>query len=161
MPRRRESGLRRFAAEDRLERAPGLELLARGRIALDDEAGAAAAVAELQAIADRVGTPPPLRASADFAAGALEFARGHFEFARRHFEDAVDRFARSGCPFEAGRSCLQLARSFDALGRPAPARAEALVARQALADLGATRLFPDMPRGISELARVTKPGGVC
>ena len=134
-----ERYLRRFAADNQLERAPGLDLLARTRIAQHDDRAAAALVAEIQGIATLVGTPP-LAASAALTAGLLELARGAFGDARRRFEDAVDLFSRSGCPFEAGCARLELARALEALGRPAPARAEALGARQALAHLGACRL---------------------
>ena len=134
-----ERYLRRFAAQDRLERAPGLELLARARIAVDDEAGADAAVAELRRIADEVGAPL-LLPSAAYAAGIVHFARGAFDEARRQLEDAADLFARGGSPFEAGRARIEVARAFEALNRTAPARAEALAARRILAKLGATRL---------------------
>jgi ATP/maltotriose-dependent transcriptional regulator MalT len=151
-----ERYLHRFAVDDRLERAPALELLARSRIALDDETGGAAALAELEQIACEVATPA-LKASARHAAGVLRFARGDFDEARRSFEDAVDLYARSGSPFETGRARLELARTFDALGRPAPARAEALIARQSLADLGATRLVERIDTFVAGLTREQKP----
>lgn len=133
-----ERFLRRFRPEDRLERVPGLELLARARLALNDVGAAQVLVREIEEIADRVATPP-LRAAAAVARGLVEAALGQSGEARRWFEDAVDLFTRSGCPFEAGRARLELARAYDALGRPAPARGEALAARQAFADLGAAR----------------------
>jgi ATP/maltotriose-dependent transcriptional regulator MalT len=146
-----ERYLRRFAADDCLERVPGLDLLARARLALDEEAAAAAIVAEFEAIAQEVAVPV-VRASAHLAAGALEFARGAFDGARRRFEDAVDLFARGGCPFEEGRARLELARTLDALGRPEAARSEAQAASQALAHLGAQRLVERIGAFLSGLS---------
>jgi ATP/maltotriose-dependent transcriptional regulator MalT len=145
-----ERYLRRLAGEDCLERVPGLELLARARLALDEESAAAAIVEELEAIARRVAAPL-VRASAHLAAGALEFARGAFDAARRHFEDAVDLFARGGCPFEEGRARLELARILDALGRTEAARSEARAASQALAQLGAQHLVERIEAFLSGL----------
>jgi LuxR family maltose regulon positive regulatory protein len=132
-----ERYLRRFPPDDRTERASGLELLVRVRLALDELHLAETALDELESIAETIGTDP-LRGSASLASGIVEFARGLFDIARRHLEDAIDFFERSGCPFEAGRARLELAVALGALGRPASH--EARSAQNIFVRLGATRL---------------------
>lgn len=134
-----ERYLRNFPPEARTERAAGLEILARARVALADDAAARVAVEELDAIAATISTPP-LRASAAYGAGLLSFAAGDFSAARRHFEDAVDMYEHGGLPFEGARARIELARTLVALGQPVPARQQADAARRALETLGATRL---------------------
>ena len=119
-----ERYLRRIPEHNRVERAPGLELLVRARLALGQGKQAAAALAHLAAIASEVGTSP-LLASERHAAGLASAADGDLESARRAFEDAVDRFQQSGAPFETARSRIALARTLARLGRVEEARAEA------------------------------------
>jgi hypothetical protein len=60
-------------------------------------------------------------------------------------EDAVDRFERSGAPFEAAQPRLDLAGSLIAVGRAKEAEREAIVARDRLARMGqpgAARRWP-------------------
>ncbi len=108
----------------------------RALATLGDLERAAAAAAELQTLAQRVGTDP-LRASASFAAGLLAAAAGAYDSARRSLEDASDLFERSPAPFETARTRIELARVLRMLGRDAAAAREAAAARDALQRLGA------------------------
>src|ERR671923_1229824 len=98
--------LRQARAERKLERAPPLELLVRARVARGELDEARAALASLREIERLVGTEP-LRASADLAEGLLAAATGRHERARILLEDAVERFERSGAPFEAPPGRIQ------------------------------------------------------
>ena len=128
--------LRQAPAERKLDRAPALELLVRARVARGELEEARAALQSLREIEQLVGTEP-LRASTDLAEGSLEAARGDHERARTLLEDAVDRFERSGAPFEASRARLELATSLAAMGRTEPAEREARTALDRLIELGA------------------------
>jgi ATP/maltotriose-dependent transcriptional regulator MalT len=119
-----ERYLRRLPEYNRIERAPGLELVVRARLALGQGKEAARALVHLTEIASQVGTAP-LLASARLAAGLASAAEGDLESARRAFEDAVDRFQQSGAPFETALSRVALARTLAALGRTEEGRAEA------------------------------------
>ena len=63
--------------------------------------------------------------------------RGDHERARTLLEDAVDRFERSGAPFEAAQARIELATSLLALGRADAAEREAAAALELLLELGA------------------------
>ena len=128
--------LRRLPADGMLDRAPALELLVSARVARGELDEAASALAALREIERLVGTPP-LRASADLAEGMLEAARGDHDRARVLLEDAVDRFQRSGAPFETALTKIELAASLAALGRTDPADREAAAALECLLELGA------------------------
>jgi DNA-binding CsgD family transcriptional regulator len=128
--------LRRLPAQARVERAPVLELLVRGRIGRGELDQARAAVAELREVEALVGTPA-LCASADVAEGLLAAARGDHERARILFEDAVDRFERCGGPFDAAQARVELATSLLVLGRTDGAAREAATALESLSALGA------------------------
>lgn len=130
--------LRRIPLEDRTERAAGLELLVRAKLALGECEPAALALAELQTIATMAGTEP-LRASANFAAGLVAAAGEDYETARHRLEEAVDLFERSGVPFETAQARLELARVLQPLGRWAAAEHEARAAWRAYQELGAAR----------------------
>jgi DNA-binding NarL/FixJ family response regulator len=67
----------------------------------------------------------------------LAAAAGDHERARALLEDGVDRFERSGAPFEAARARIELATSLVALGRSEVARQEASAAVERLRELGA------------------------
>jgi DNA-binding NarL/FixJ family response regulator len=67
----------------------------------------------------------------------LEAAGGEHERARTLLEDAVDRFQRSGAPFEAAQAQIELATSLAALGRTELAEREATTALDRLLELGA------------------------
>ena len=102
-----ERFIRRIPASDRIERAPGLEVLARAAIACSDLNRAEAAAGELQAIAGSVGTGP-LRAGAAYVGGLVAAAVGDDERARRSLEIAADGYAKEGAPFELGRARVAL-----------------------------------------------------
>jgi ATP/maltotriose-dependent transcriptional regulator MalT len=130
--------LREMPETSRTQRAAGLEVIVRAYVAVADDAAAAAALAELRAIADAVRTEP-LRACVSFSSGVTEAAAGDHEAARRSFEDAAYLFQRSGAPFEAGRARLELARALAALGRAEHAAEQAAAAATVLARIGARR----------------------
>ncbi len=104
-----EKYLRNLPAEDRMERAIGLELMVRSSAAMGDFEAAEEPLAELQRIAKHVGMKP-IKASAALAGGLLAAARGDHDKARTCLEDAVDLYERSRAPFEAARARLNLAR---------------------------------------------------
>jgi LuxR family transcriptional regulator, maltose regulon positive regulatory protein len=129
--------LRQLPADAMLDRAPVLELLVSARVTRGIELDKAASdLAALREIERWVGTPP-LRASADLAEGMLEAAQGDHDRARALLEDAVDRFQRSGAPFEAALARIELATSLAALSRTDVAEREAAAALDCLVGLGA------------------------
>jgi len=128
--------LRNVPEHRSLSRAPGLELLVRARAAAGDLDGATAALAALRDVERLVGTEP-MSACADAAEGVLALARGEHDPARVLLEDAVDRFTRSGAPFEAAQARLALAGALAGLGRPDAAEREAAAARERLRELAA------------------------
>jgi ATP/maltotriose-dependent transcriptional regulator MalT len=131
-----ERRLRQVPAQCELDRPPALELLIRARIARGDLEEARSALETLREIERLVGTVP-LRAAADVAEGLLAAAGGDHERARTLLEDAVDRFERSGGPFEAAQARLELATSLVALGRSDAAEREATAALNRMLELGA------------------------
>lgn len=128
--------LRQAPVERKLDRAPALELLVRARVARGELEEARAALESLREIERLVGTEP-LRASGELAEGLLEAAGGEHERARTLLEDAVDRFQRSGAPFEASQARIELATSLAALGQSELAECEATTALERLLELGA------------------------
>ena len=128
--------LRQAPEHQELGRAPALELLIRARIARGELEEAAASLETFREIEHLVGTGP-LRAFAERADGMLRAAQGEHERARPLLEDAVDRFERSGAPFEAARTRVELATSLMALGRTDAAEREASAAVELLLGLGA------------------------
>ena len=98
----------------KLDRAPGLELLIRARAARGELEDAGPALDALREIADAVGTEP-LRASVELAEALLAAAGGDNDRARPLLEDAIDRFERSGGPFEASLARIELATALLAL----------------------------------------------
>jgi DNA-binding NarL/FixJ family response regulator len=128
--------LRQLPADGMLDRAPALELLISARVARGEFDEATSALAALRETERLVGTLP-LRASADLAEGMLEAARGDHDRARALLEDAIDRFQRSGAPFEAALARIEFATSLAALGRMDPAEREAAAALECLLELGA------------------------
>jgi LuxR family maltose regulon positive regulatory protein len=117
-------------------RAAGLELLVRAEVALGEERRAAVAAEELEAVAALVSTDP-LRAAASCAAGIVASAAGDRQRARAAFEDAARLFQRSGAPFEAARSRIELARVLAAGDRVRDAVREARSAATSLRRIGA------------------------
>jgi DNA-binding CsgD family transcriptional regulator len=133
---RAEQYLREAPSQAGTVRAAGLELLVRARTALGDAEAAAAALDELEGVADAVATDP-LRASGSFAAGLVAAAGGERDRARTAFEDATRLFHRTGAPFEAARARVQLAQVLGELGRPGEAVREAGAAATSLHRIGA------------------------
>ncbi|HXF52448.1 MAG TPA: LuxR C-terminal-related transcriptional regulator [Dehalococcoidia bacterium] len=131
-----ERVLRRIPPEDRIERAPALELKVRALADAGRPEDAALALQELQDIADCVRTDP-LRASASLAAGAFEAARGAYTAAIACFEDAVDLYQRAGAAFEGARARIRLARALLRLGRVEAATQEAEAALRVFRRLSA------------------------
>ena len=147
--------LRRLPARNRVERAAGLELGVRARLAAGERRQAQAAFDELSAIAREVGTAP-LLASERLAAGFLASADADLESARRHFEDAVDRFQQSGAPFETARARIELARALSALGRVEDGRSEA---EKAIALFESTGARGEIATARDLLAAAADPAG--
>ena len=131
-----ERVLRQTPEERTLDRAPALELLVRAHVARGALAEARDAAGRLRALEQRVGTPA-LRAGADLAEGTVAAAGADHEGARPLLEDAVDRFERSGGPYDAAHARIALATCLGALGRTAEAEREAAVALARLTELGA------------------------
>jgi len=131
-----ERVLRQLPAERLVDRGPALEVAIRGRIARGQLEEATRALAALRDTERIIGTLP-LRAGADLVEGLLAAAEGDQEQARTLLEDAVDRFERSGAPFEAAEARIELATTLVALGRLDEAEREARVALERLLELGA------------------------
>lgn len=128
--------LRQLPGDRKLARVPALELLVHARIACGELDEAGSALASLQEIEREVGTQP-LRARADRAAGLLAAAQSDHDRARTLLEDAIDRFLRSGAPFEAAQARLELATTLVAVDRMDAAEQEAAAALESLLELGA------------------------
>jgi LuxR family maltose regulon positive regulatory protein len=128
--------LRHLPPENRTDRAAAFELAVRAQSALGQTEDAHAALRELDALADTLGTDP-MRASAAFAHGVLAAAEGEPAAARRHLEDAVDLFHRAGAPFETACARLELAGVLRGVGRRDLAVQEARRAHDTLWSMGA------------------------
>jgi LuxR family transcriptional regulator, maltose regulon positive regulatory protein len=128
--------LRQVAGERKLDRADALSLLVRAHAARGELAEGTAALAELREVERLVGTAP-LAAYADLAEGFLATAAGDHDRARVRLEDAVDRFERSGAPFDAAAARVELATSLLALDRADEAEREVVAAIDRLDELGA------------------------
>lgn len=150
--------LRRVPAADRTERAAGLALAVRVRIARGDSDAAQASLAELDAAAARVGAEA-LRALASLARGRLAAAGPDRESARTALEDAVDLFERSGAPYETALARLDLARVLDAAGRRPAATREAREAHAAFERLGARPAAREASDLLREMEAGSKPDG--
>ena len=130
--------LRRVGRTAPIERIPALELLAQAYAELGELGGAGAAAADLEQIAERLGTPY-LRGRARLTAGRVADRSGDHEEARRSLEDALDLFVESSAPYEAGLARLSLSGALASLGRPDAAETEACAAEKLFAKLGAVR----------------------
>lgn len=133
-----EEYLRRVPRDDRTERVPGLDVLARARVAEGAFDQARTAIDELRAIADTIGTEP-LRATVAHAEGCLIAAEGDNHGACGRLEESAALFDRNRTPFEAARARLQLAHTLLALGRREPASIALRLSRTAFEQLGAVR----------------------
>ena len=133
-----ERYLRQLPAEDRMERAIGLELMVRSLAAIGSFEAALEPLAELRRIAQHT-TMKPLLASAAFASGALASEQGDYEGARKCFEDAVDLYERVSAPFDSARARMALARALSSLERQADSGREATLALQTFRQVGAAK----------------------
>ena len=130
---------RRLRRDERLDRAPGLEIRARALAASGRLPEANADLEELRSIASSA-TTEGLRAALLAAEGTVALHAGDLESARRRLEDAVDAFEKSGGgAFEAARTRLDLAAVLNRAGRAKDAQREARMALQAAEELGASR----------------------
>ncbi len=129
---------RRIATEERLDRAPGLEILARAEALRGRGAEADAALEELREIVAAVPTEA-LRAGLRAAEGVVALESGRPEEALAAFEDAVDLYERSRGRWDSVRARLDLARTLAALSRRDGAEREARTALAAAEKLGAAR----------------------
>lgn len=128
--------LRKMPPEFPLERLDALSAFALGRLRVGDADGAHDSIAELQAVAEHLGTEA-VRGTAAFTRGVAAVSANDLEEARRSFEDAVDLFERSRGIQETGRARVQLARVLAELDRRDAAEHEAKVALTSLSQLGA------------------------
>jgi LuxR family maltose regulon positive regulatory protein len=132
-----ERVLRQLPEHLKLDRAPALELLVRACVARGDLERATRALRDVRELV-RLVDSAPLRAHADAAEAILVAASGDHDRARSLLEDAVDRFQRSGAPYETAEARIELATSLLALGRTDDAGSEAASALELLLALGAT-----------------------
>ncbi len=131
-----ERYLRGVPADDPIERVDALEVLARARAVLGDPDGAARPAAELNEIAESVGSAA-LKGAARLTEGDIAAARDDHVAARDAFERSRDLFIAAGAPFEAARARAGLARALVSLDRVDAAAEEARAARLAFETLGA------------------------
>jgi LuxR family transcriptional regulator, maltose regulon positive regulatory protein len=131
-----EQYLRRLPAQNRTDRASGLEIAIQARTDLRDWPGAKAALEELTAISALMITIS-LRADVSFSSGYAAMGEGNADAARLSFEDACDLYERSGTPFETGKARIQLARALGAVGRVEAALEEIRRAKSLLSGLNA------------------------
>jgi ATP/maltotriose-dependent transcriptional regulator MalT len=143
--------LRRLPPHERLERASGLEMLARARATYGLLPDARTALTELQEIAKAAPTEG-IRAAVCGVEGAVALAEGDFETARRALEDAVDLCERAGGAFEAARARIDLARALAGLRRIPEAEREARAGLAKAESLGA---LPEAERARALLAELT------
>ena len=133
-----ERFFRRLAGEERLDRAPGLEMLSRAQARRGRPVEARAALDELREIVAAAPTEA-MRAGLRVAEGSLALVGGETEAARAAFEDAVDLYGRCGGAWEGIRARLDLAATLAALGRPGEAQREIRAALAAASKVGAAR----------------------
>lgn len=131
-----EGMLRRLPERDRVERVVALELLVRIRCASGDLPEAEEAVAELETVAQIVGTDC-LVALASHSRGQLALAAGDAGSANRHLQDARDLYERAGLLFEGSLVDVDRTRALRALDRRGAAVEHARRARDTFRKLGA------------------------
>ena len=146
---------RRMASEERLDRARGLEILARAEARRGRAAEARAAVDELRDLAAAVPTDA-MRAAVRACEGALALESSRFAEAVPALEDAVDFYERARGAWDAVRARLDLSRGLAGLGRAADAEREARAARSAAERLGTSR---EAARAASLLDSIAKKRG--
>ncbi len=131
-----ERYFRALGAGERLDHAPGWSVQVRALTQLGRREAAASALEQLRAVVAEAGTEE-LAGVLRGAEGLVAAASGDAEAARRAFEDAVDLFERTGSPFEAGRSRIDLGRILFESRQPVRALEEARAAAAQLGRLGA------------------------
>ncbi len=131
-----ERYLRHIPPGNRLQRAPGLELLIRIAARSGDFDDAVESLTELEAIAETVGTFH-LRGSVSLSRGVIAAAISDTGKAQVALEDAVDLFEQCGAPYEAALARVELADLLLSLGRQSRAQGELDRARETLDALGA------------------------
>jgi DNA-binding CsgD family transcriptional regulator len=131
-----ERFFRAVSSEDRLDRAPGLEILARAHTARGRIADASEALRQLEEVTDAVPTEA-MRATLRAAQGVLALETGEAETARQRFEDAAFLFEKCGGAYEAARARLDLARTLSRLERTADAERETRAALGTAQRIGA------------------------
>jgi DNA-binding NarL/FixJ family response regulator len=147
-----ERFLAEIPEESWVERAAGLEVVARVCASRGEPAQALPAAEELRALAEQIATEP-MAAAAAFAQG---LAAAQPAEAKRHLDAAVVLYERSGAPFEAAQARVELARCLSELGREAAARRERDKAVNVFRSLGAAgeahraaALLEPRPAGLS------------
>ena len=133
-----ERYLRRLPVENVVERAGGLEMMVRAKVAQGEFDAAGRALFDFEEAAASVGTGP-IKAAASHAAGLLALGQGDNERARLRLEDAVDLYNSAGAVMETAKVRTALARSLHALGRSDAAAREAGLAFDTLRQVGAPR----------------------
>ena len=131
-----ERQLKRTPIQNAADRAAALEILVLARVELGARDPAAAAAADLAAIAREMMTPA-LRGSSLAAAGRVAGLAGRDREARQAFEDAIEVFDEAGAPYEAAQVRLELALVLDRIGETDLALREVRRALRPLASLHA------------------------
>ena len=150
--------LRQVPMSDRLQRVHAYEILARAHAELGDLAAAREALANVEVVADDVGTMT-MRAAAALVGGVVALASREPNRSRALLEDAVDLYVRSKMPYEAAEARLLLARALSALDQPDRATAEAARAADAFERLGAVH-GERLAREMIPSAAKSRPAGV-
>ncbi len=145
-----ERYLTAIGPEGTIEAAAALELLVPARIRLGDHARAREDHAELERIADAVGTST-VRAGERAAAGVIALADGDREAAGRRLQDAVELYDSAAAPFDAACARLVLARTLATQDRAEAALDQALAAAAVFDRLGATRATRTAGKLVTEL----------
>lgn len=131
-----ERFLRQLSPEDLLQRAPGLDLLARSMSRLGQHEAATRIASDLMAIATSARTDG-LRGAALAVRGTVAREADNLQSARQDLEDAIFALQRSGATFDAARARLELAETLAAEDRVEAALRELSNATEVFDRLGA------------------------
>jgi len=129
--------LRHAPKSNKTDRIAALDTLLRAQIALDKLKDAESVLAELNAIAESVGTAP-FKACLHAAEGMTAAATGDYERARNCFEDAIALYTSSGAAYQEARVRLELGRLLIAHGKQVLGEAEVRKAERIFRELGST-----------------------
>lgn len=142
--------LRRVAPPERRWRAPGLALLIRARLLLDDAREAQLALSELR---EAAGSDAGVDRALDlvWSEGRYALATAQPDSAQARFEEAASLCEAMGRPFEAARVRIELSQALVAIGRLDAAEWEVHRALSPLRKLGATA---EVRRAEAQLAAV-------